>query len=242
MMSYYVPWSDRFMSIFPNTDAKGEKTNTGDGQQMGMWIGAKMEDGPHAPRTRAHHWAAAEMDVLAGGHQRRALHERGRGRPALPEPAVAPAEEDRVADLRQQVERPDQVHGHRPRQRELVRGIGLRRAERLVRQERLHLRRGQRGRQHARLHELLRGRQSRGRDGELHRRAGEAHGSGRSRAHRHHRALQRAGRRRQRRGLRQARRPPVPHRGGPVLRLPAHRHGDPREHGRPANRRGLQRA
>ena len=53
MMSYYVPWSDRFMSIFPNTDAKGEKTNTGDGQQMGMWIGAKMEDGPHAPMT--HH-------------------------------------------------------------------------------------------------------------------------------------------------------------------------------------------
>ena len=53
MMSYYVPWSDRFMSIFPNTDAQGEKTNTGDGQQMGMWIGAKMEDGPHAPMT--HH-------------------------------------------------------------------------------------------------------------------------------------------------------------------------------------------
>ena len=53
MMSYYVPWSDRFMSIFPNVDAKGEKTNTGDGQQMGMWIGAKMEDGPHAPMT--HH-------------------------------------------------------------------------------------------------------------------------------------------------------------------------------------------
>lgn len=53
MMSYYVPWSSRFMSIFPNTDAKGEKTNTGDGQQMGMWIGAKMEDGPHAPMT--HH-------------------------------------------------------------------------------------------------------------------------------------------------------------------------------------------
>lgn len=53
MMEHYVPWSSRFMSIFPNTDAKGEKTNTGDGQQMGMWVGAKMEDGPHAPMT--HH-------------------------------------------------------------------------------------------------------------------------------------------------------------------------------------------
>ena len=53
MMEHYVPWAARFMSIFPNTDAKGEMTNTGDGQQMGMWIGAKMEDGPHAPMT--HH-------------------------------------------------------------------------------------------------------------------------------------------------------------------------------------------
>lgn len=53
MMEHYVPWASRFMSIFPNVDAKGEKTNTGDGQQMGMWIGAKMEDGPHAPMT--HH-------------------------------------------------------------------------------------------------------------------------------------------------------------------------------------------
>ncbi len=53
MMSYYVPWAERFTSIFPNTDALGEKTNTGDGHQMGMWVGAKMEDGPHAPMT--HH-------------------------------------------------------------------------------------------------------------------------------------------------------------------------------------------
>ncbi|MGV8083387.1 MAG: FAD-binding protein [Coriobacteriia bacterium] len=53
MMEYYCPWATRFMSIFPNTDANGDKTNTGDGQRMGMWIGAKMEDGPHAPMT--HH-------------------------------------------------------------------------------------------------------------------------------------------------------------------------------------------
>lgn len=53
MMKHYVPWASRFMSIFPNVDANGDKTNTGDGQCMGMWIGAKMEDGPHAPMT--HH-------------------------------------------------------------------------------------------------------------------------------------------------------------------------------------------
>lgn len=53
MMSYYVPWAARFASIFPNRDAAGDPTNTGDGQCMGMWIGAKMEDGPLAPMT--HH-------------------------------------------------------------------------------------------------------------------------------------------------------------------------------------------
>ncbi len=53
MVSYYTPWAARFASAFPNTDAAGEKTNTGDGQCMGMWVGAKMEDGPHAPMT--HH-------------------------------------------------------------------------------------------------------------------------------------------------------------------------------------------
>ena len=53
MMQYYVRWASRFQSIFPNVDAKGNKTNTGDGQRMGMWVGAKMEAGPHAPMT--HH-------------------------------------------------------------------------------------------------------------------------------------------------------------------------------------------
>ena len=53
MMEYYVPWATRFASIFPNQDAAGNPTNTGDGQCMGMWIGAKMEDGPHAAMT--HH-------------------------------------------------------------------------------------------------------------------------------------------------------------------------------------------
>lgn len=53
MIAHYVPWASRFMSIFPNVDAAGEQTNTGDGHQMGIWIGAKIEDGPHAPMT--HH-------------------------------------------------------------------------------------------------------------------------------------------------------------------------------------------
>lgn len=53
MMQYYVRWATRFTSIFPNVDAKGNKTNTGDGQRMAMWVGAKMESGPHAPMT--HH-------------------------------------------------------------------------------------------------------------------------------------------------------------------------------------------
>lgn len=53
MMAHYVPWATRFASIFPNRDAAGDPTNTGDGQRMGMWIGAKMEDGPLAPMT--HH-------------------------------------------------------------------------------------------------------------------------------------------------------------------------------------------
>jgi fumarate reductase flavoprotein subunit len=38
-------------SIWFNKDAKGVVTNTGDGHKMGMWIGAQLEDGPHAPMT-----------------------------------------------------------------------------------------------------------------------------------------------------------------------------------------------
>ncbi len=39
----YTDW------IFPNKDANGVTTHTGDGHKMGMWIGAQMERGPHAP-------------------------------------------------------------------------------------------------------------------------------------------------------------------------------------------------
>lgn len=36
-------------TIWFNKDDKGVNTNTGDGQKMGMWIGAQLERGPHAP-------------------------------------------------------------------------------------------------------------------------------------------------------------------------------------------------
>jgi succinate dehydrogenase/fumarate reductase flavoprotein subunit len=51
MLEYYLPWAVRYISIFFNMDAAGELTNTGDCQKMGIWVGAKMEDGPHAPMT-----------------------------------------------------------------------------------------------------------------------------------------------------------------------------------------------
>jgi fumarate reductase flavoprotein subunit len=53
MVSYYTPWAAGFMSFWGHRDAKGQPTNTGDGQRMGVWIGAKMEDGPHAPMTHS---------------------------------------------------------------------------------------------------------------------------------------------------------------------------------------------
>lgn len=38
-------------TMFTSTDAKGAVTNIGEGQAMGAWVGAKIEDGPHAPMT-----------------------------------------------------------------------------------------------------------------------------------------------------------------------------------------------
>ena len=38
-------------TMFTSRDAKGAVTNIGEGQCMGAWIGAKIEDGPHAPMT-----------------------------------------------------------------------------------------------------------------------------------------------------------------------------------------------
>ena len=50
MMAYYLPWIhdiiDRYDVTYGHTDIKANYANTGDGQQMGMWIGAQMEPGP----------------------------------------------------------------------------------------------------------------------------------------------------------------------------------------------------
>ncbi len=50
MVKYYCGGRNYF-GFFPNTDANGDVTNLGEGQLMGIWAGAKMEDGPHAPMT-----------------------------------------------------------------------------------------------------------------------------------------------------------------------------------------------
>ncbi len=51
MLASLVPWAANYMHFFNSRDAKGNPTNTGDGQIMGVWAGAKMENGPHAPMT-----------------------------------------------------------------------------------------------------------------------------------------------------------------------------------------------
>lgn len=40
-----------YPTMFTSRDANGATTNIGEGQCMGAWIGAKIEDGPHAPMT-----------------------------------------------------------------------------------------------------------------------------------------------------------------------------------------------
>lgn len=49
MVKTFVPWVANFFCPFPNVDYKNHPTNTGDGHKLGSWIGAKLEDGPHAP-------------------------------------------------------------------------------------------------------------------------------------------------------------------------------------------------
>ena len=51
MLAYYTPWALKCVNFWAKKDAAGKPTNTGDGQLMGVWVGAKMEDGPHAPMT-----------------------------------------------------------------------------------------------------------------------------------------------------------------------------------------------
>ena len=50
MVKYYCG-GRTYPGVWMNMDAAGNPTNVGEGQQMGMWVGAKMEDGPHAPMT-----------------------------------------------------------------------------------------------------------------------------------------------------------------------------------------------
>ena len=40
-----------YPTMFTSRDANGAVTNLGEGQCMGIWAGAKLEDGPHAPMT-----------------------------------------------------------------------------------------------------------------------------------------------------------------------------------------------
>ena len=50
MMAYYLPWiqdiMDKYKVTYAHTDINANFANMGDGQQMGMWIGAQMEPGP----------------------------------------------------------------------------------------------------------------------------------------------------------------------------------------------------
>ncbi len=44
MLHYYIPSSDTVkINLYPS------KANTGDGHKMGMWVGADIDEGPHAP-------------------------------------------------------------------------------------------------------------------------------------------------------------------------------------------------
>lgn len=48
MYAYYLPWYYYLPTMYSATDPDGNPANTGDGDKMGLWIGAKMDDGPHA--------------------------------------------------------------------------------------------------------------------------------------------------------------------------------------------------
>lgn len=49
MLYHYVPWARVNPTMFTAVDPEGNVADTGDGHRMGMWIGAQMERGPHAP-------------------------------------------------------------------------------------------------------------------------------------------------------------------------------------------------
>lgn len=44
MLNYYIPCAKKVQKIlYPNS------FNTGDGQKMGLWVGAGIDEGPHPP-------------------------------------------------------------------------------------------------------------------------------------------------------------------------------------------------
>ncbi len=48
MLFYYNPQLKGMWHGFPSVDPEGRCANTGDGHKMAMWVGARMEDTPHA--------------------------------------------------------------------------------------------------------------------------------------------------------------------------------------------------
>ena len=48
MFQYYMPWYYYLPVMYSATDPDGNAANTGDGDKMALWVGARMEGGPHA--------------------------------------------------------------------------------------------------------------------------------------------------------------------------------------------------
>ena len=51
MLEYYCPWAMGNRAVPCGVDDNRKPLNTGDGHRMGLWAGAKMEEGPHGAMT-----------------------------------------------------------------------------------------------------------------------------------------------------------------------------------------------
>lgn len=51
ILYYFCPWLRNNVNIYTAIDPEGYLADTGDGHRMGIWIGARMERGPHAPNV-----------------------------------------------------------------------------------------------------------------------------------------------------------------------------------------------
>jgi fumarate reductase flavoprotein subunit len=58
MKKKYLPDQDRYIVVV------GKRTNTGDGQLMAQWVGAKIEDWPHCPQT----WDGMSPEAIQAGY------------------------------------------------------------------------------------------------------------------------------------------------------------------------------